>query len=590
MAAKEELLLRKRQLELQIQIAQAKKTASSKEPEETGFLEDAGNLLENFGQGVAGEVANIYQSLPEGTGTRMLAGAAAQGGRPLPQADIEAGMAAESSQLPLMMEQIQQAQAENTAESPIAGTVGSVGGIIAPYLNPGAAVRNTVMGIAGKVGLKNLPKTAAALGMVAEGAAVGAGMAEEGERLEGAKTGALWGGAFPLVGAAGRLTKAGAGKLGALGSKIGGAKVSDDAQDLISGAMPVPGLENMGAYQALEPGVLRDFYGQIVANIPGIGAMFRAPFKDKIMPAFREGVLDKMIPPSLRTDEAFTTLWNSTKGMENKAKLLSEAWAGKGAAWAPFQSLKFNFGPNWVAMPREVTNLLVKSKADFLPDMTKGLTGQQVTSLRKIIQNRIDEISGQGHSQKELAKLLEFSEALPGMLKKQVAPGSSQAKLFDDWVENSKAKGDWSRVEKMMNTKGMDEFSAMDFHAAVRPRVREISGELEDFALKASNVLQDFAGNPNIYASLAAISLVGSGVGAVTFGGLGGGVGGGIAALGLTGMMAHPKVQKAVMNNPQLKKAVKEATEADLAKDTKFELVSRILLPVLIAEDVKENR
>ena len=585
MAAKEELLLRKRQLELQIQIAQAKSTASSKDPEETGFLDDAGNFLENFGQGVAGEVANLYQSLPEGTGTQMMAAAATRGGRALPQDAVKEAMAAESSQLPLMMEQIQQAQAENTAESPIAGTIGSVGGMVAPYLQPGAAVRNTIMGVAGKVGLKNLPKTAAALGMVGEGAAIGAGMAEEGERLEGAKTGALWGGAFPLLAAAGRVAKATPGKIGSLL----GNKVSDDAQDLMGGTIPV--LEGLGAAQALEPGILKAVYGQVISNIIGVGDKFRGKFYDKMMPAFREGVLDKMIPPSLQLDEAFTTLWNSTKGMEEKAKLLKEVWSGKGAAWAPFQNLKFNFGPNWVAMPKEVRTLLTKVNADFIPDMAKGLTGQQVVSLRKIIQTRLDDISGKGHSQKEYEALLNFQKNLPGMLKKQFTPGSSQAKLYDDWDKNSRAKGDWSRVEKLLET-NMDDFTAAQFHKAVKPRIGEISGELEDFALKASNVLKPFAGEPNIYATFAAMALVG-GAGASTGAAVGGAPGAAIGAptaLILSGLMAHPRVQRAIINNPNLKKAVKEATEADLAKDTKFELVSRILLPVLIAEDVKENR
>lgn len=554
--------------------------ASPKDPEETGFFGDARNLLENMGLGVAEQLTKWQEELPTGTSTQLMAAAAAQAGQHIPQADIEAGMAAEESALPKMRAEIQRAQDVNTQESPIAGTVGSIGGMIAPYIQPGALVRNTVMGAGSKMGLANLPKTAGALGMVGEGAFFGGAMAPEGERLEGAKTGALWGGAFPLAAAAGRVAKATPGKIG----ELLGTKVSDDAQGLMTGS--IPGMESMGAYHALEPGVLKDFYGQIVANIPGIGTKFRAPFKDKIMPAFREGVLSKMIPPSLMLDDAFNTMWQAAKGIEQKAKLLSEVWAGKGAAWAPFQNLKFNFGPNWVQMPKEVRTLLTKEKADFLPDMAKGLTGQQVGSLRKVIQTRIDEISGLGTNQKEYEVLLNFTKGLPEVLKKQFAPGSSQAQLFDDWMKNSAAKGDWKRVHKMMNAKGMDNFSALDFHAAVRPRVSEISEELEHFAKGTSNVLEPFSGNPNIYASLAAISLVGGGVGAL-LGGYGGGVGGAIGALTLTGMMAHPKVQKIVMNNPQLKAAVKEAIETNLAKDTKFELVSRILLPALIANQTQ---
>jgi len=294
--------------------------------------------------------------------------------------------------------------------------------------------------------------------------------------------------------------------------------------------------------------------------------------------------MDKMIPPSLMANPDFLTRWGSLTGVEEKAKLLKEVWSGKGAAWAPFQSLKFNFGENWVPMPESIRALIDKS--DFAD--AKILDGQQVVSLRKMVQNRIDSLAGKGENQKEYAELLEFQEGLLDTLKKQLAPDSDQALLFDEYLENIAQKGDWNRTQKMLNAKGMDDFTPQDFHTAVKPKVGEISGELEDFAKDASDVLKPFAGNPNIYASLAAIGLVGGAVGSVlgSVGGapVGGGVTGAVATLGITGLMANPRVQRILVSNPNIQKAAKEAVDADLSQDAKFELLSRILLPALISE------
>ena len=285
--------------------------------------------------------------------------------------------------------------------------------------------------------------------------------------------------------------------------------------------------------------------------------------------------------------------------VKDKATAINQLWAD---TWKPFHKLEINTSKAWMPQSKFVDDIAEKSPVGEF--WKKGsMNGRDFTTLRTEISKRIAKLAKNPGGGKRLGKSYEMDELIkwdkmvagydnagkfvPGVLRKQFKPGTQLGKVVEDWESSRQAFGDWSKVKKMYDKVGAkEEFTPQQLHSYLDPKVAEVGNELAEYAKNASDALQPFAGNPNVYATLAAASIIGVPAAMI---GIGGAVGG-AATLGLTRLLAIPGVQKSIANNPGLTKTVAEAVASKTSQGAKFELVARILADAGILSAVQEDK
>lgn len=373
-----------------------------------------------------------------------------------------------------------------------------------------------------------------------DNAATGALTAGPGNRLEGAAKGAAISGTMSL-----------------------GGKVLKRAvmKPWVTKTADAVALENMtGHYvplsQAAEPGVWKQIYEGLVANIPGAGGKLRGQY-DKALQDFREFVVEEASPPGANRIP--------TVGSHDMQKIMGDlkaAWDNKYASFTINQyPIKYDVGtPRGLYRRLPSAGVPVPKKGDVV--MAKDLM-----DLRQTVQDIIDELPAKERVLK--AQLTAYKDDLWKNIKSDIdptgrgkTPGGKELKEYESLAPYyRKFKDVEAAAQKALNKSS--EFSPEQLAKASAERAGPTGvaggGALADEARIASGALKPFPSRQGVFQTAAAMGMTAAMLGGHAVGGPVGAV----LAMGLPiaagRALASKRVQRALTGDTKTQRVLAKA-------------------------------
>ena len=549
----------------QHQQAQQPQAPAPVDPYEGGQLDAAG---EGFGAGLKNSVLNLTDlfagAVPETATARLKT--------QFPEFEKSQMVDATKGLSDQAMQDIQDELAPARSAFPKTTAVSEFAGEIAPHLASG----NIVYG-AGR-GLVSGPLKSRVLGGATEGAYQGF-VADNDNRGANTATGATIGTAFPLVtktlskgGAAAGEIAAQVGELALRGvGKLSGLKKNKGAEFL--GDHNISGVDDIPLSQSLdEGGVVHMLYNQLIGSTPKAGAKLRTQ-RDVAEQNYLTGFLNKLVPERLQGGE---TVEGTIPQVYDKVSKLWEK------SFEPFNQLIFNNAGRSIPKDATTSKIIASKAPDLYKKWIKGdeLTGADITTVRTVLNEAKTEfLDKPGRNNIKLAAVNNLLKGIDDVIDIQFKPGTKLGNVIKDWRGSLDQYEDWSKFKAMYKgLKNPDKLSPSkldDLYSTGGPN-RNAIGELAEAGAEA---LPEFGGNMNLYGAIAALA---TGSGALAAGVPGAAVGGGTALGGtfvIANALASPRAQRALLNNPQVRKSVIDILSSTGSKEQKLQSLGKILTP-----------
>ena len=433
-----------------------------------------------------------------------------------------------------------------------AGMAGNLTGEIAATLPVGSGVGTGLRGaraLAG--GARGTNALARTLGSpitraTVEGGATGALISDPGERGEGAAWGAGFGG---ILGTAGKL-------LG-MGVRAGTINITDEArrlQDMTGTFIPLS--------QAAQPGIGKQFYEALLANLPGVGGKIRGQYKNAIED-LRRFAGEQAHPPRADLDIL------PEDSIQNVFKKLEDYWA---TAYDDIGSLPiklFKAGGREFRIPKQVASAIQRASGGrfVIPEAGETVTGNVIIDLKRAADELLERIpKGSVLKRAQREELQAFSEYVDDVLRQNLNPsgkGKGQmAQIYQDYLEkNQYYKNYQDLVTAGATAHGDAAFSPAKL-AQVTSRRAGTSGlsggaddSLQELGRLGKETLPDFPSKQGLFQTVAALGLGGSavaGFGAPTAVGMAGLIGAGRG-------MASESFQKLISGQKEVLKKYADA-------------------------------
>lgn len=380
---------------------------------------------------------------------------------------------------------------------------------------------------AAAVGAKGLAKAAGSTAgrVITEGAATGALLADPGERLGGAATA----GAF----------SAGAGGVGKVLKKVmtkpwvSKTAAATDLEGMTGKSIPLS--------QSAEPGVVKQIYEGIVANMPGSSQKLRGQY-DHALQDFREYIVEEASPPGV----------DRVIGLGDN---MQDAMGKLREKWDDVYNFSFKEAPvvlfDDVFTPPKIWN---KLKPKGAPDLKPGqqVTGQHLLTLKDDLQNVINDIPRTDHRMSD--QLIKFKNSINGVLKENFNPSgkgkggwADEFKRFEELTPSYTKYLDLKSAAKKAENLA-SEFTPKQLLKATSARAGkeglEGGGALNKEAAAAVKALEPFSSKAGIFQTTAALGLASGIMGTIA----GTGIGAATAAvpIAISRGLASPKVQRAI--------------------------------------------
>lgn len=371
--------------------------------------------------------------------------------------------------------------------------------------------------------------------MIAEGAATGFVLGDHDNRLGSAATAATISGGT-----------AGSGKFLKKALTKPWAKKTAEATELES----MIG-KNIPLSQSAEPGIVRDIYEGLVANIPGGSKKLRGQYDD-VMKEFREFIIEEASPPGV------DRIIGADDTMQSALGKLQQVWDDA-------YDLSFKEAP--IVLFEDVfkpPKIWAKFMPEGAPNLKPGMqvTGQDVITAKLDVQNAINKLDSSDFRIKEV--LENFKTNLDDVLKDNLNPsGKGRSEWAGELKRYFELNDNYAKFQDVLSAAKKGAAAASEFSpqqllksTAQRAGKKGVSGggALNREALLAEQVLTGFNNKPGIFQSVAALGLVsglmsGAGPGAATV----------LAPMAIARGVASPKVQQALVGELPSQKMVADA-------------------------------
>jgi hypothetical protein len=328
-------------------------------------------------------------------------------------------------------------------------------------------------------------------------------------RAEGAMMGAAFGGAAGGVGTA--LRKG--------GEKFRLTDISDEAKELqrMTGQF-IP------LSQSAKPGVVKQIYNALLANIPGVGGKLRGEFKDSL-DDLRKFATEQVIPDTsaahnavkIKSSDSLQTIFdklkrywdNAYEGIEKSTIALTRKHIPKPPAWLSKEVAKRS--RNTVKLPEEMEGVVT--------------TGKSIRDLQKFINQVIIPNEDAPAVKKALQ---EYVEGLDTMMERNFPKGSQVRPVWDNYVSLKEPYRNWVDLQAAAAGATAKKFKPAALARKAQRGTQGLTSENQTILQKAGELgteaLEDFPSRLGLFQTVAALGL--TGVGAAT--------------LGLPGAMAVP--------------------------------------------------
>lgn len=363
-----------------------------------------------------------------------------------------------------------------------------------------------------------------------DNAATGALVAGPGNRMEGAATGAAVSG---VMSGAGKVLK------------------KTLMEPWVSKLQSAKDLENMTGHniplsQSAEPGIWKQIYEGVVANVPGAGGKLRGQY-DKALQDFREFVVEEATPPGMNRVP--------TVGGHDMQKIMGDlksAWDTKYGSFT-INQYPINFD---VDVPKGLYRRLPEGVK--VPKRGTTVMGSDMMTLRQTVQDVIDELPEKERVLK--SQLTAFKDDLWKNLKDDIdptgkgrTPGGKELKEYEALAPYYKKYMDIVKAAQSAIGKS-SEFSPEQLAKATNSRAGSAGvsggGGFSQEARLASEALKPFPSRQGIFQTNAALGTAAGLGGAAALGATVGGPVGAVIGVGLPiaagRALANPNVQRAL--------------------------------------------
>lgn len=339
-----------------------------------------------------------------------------------------------------------------------------------------------------------------------EGAVQGALLSDPNERGEDiAQAGGLSAGLSALGGIAGA-----GGRVLRKALKI---DISDEAaqlQKIMSKYAEEAGDEFIPLSQAAKPGLGRQLYEGVIANIPGAGQKLRGQY-ERALSTFRETAMARSLPHGVKIDQVFRRGDDIQTGFAR----MSEAWDD---AFKAVNKMDVKVRPNF--MPKAVREAIEELGSYKVPTPKNGvLKGQDLVDMKEAIQAAINRapkgIVGKGQRDvlikaRDNLEIAIMRQLRVGQRAGVVTKGSARGRQF-----NLGNYGNWRKLRSAAESAGGDSMftprQLLNRSSRGRHGIEGRGGRLQELGKLGKEALQPFPSRQGIFQTVAALGVAGAG-------------------------------------------------------------------------------
>lgn len=459
-------------------------------------------------------------------------------------------------------------------------TAGSFGDIV------GSSIATAPVGMAAGAGLRAaagaskagsvLARTLAHPGTVAavDNAASGALAAGPDERMGGAATGALISGAFT---GAGKLLKRAVMKPWV--EKTNAAKFVEGSTG-----------RDIPLSQSAKPGLMKQIYEGVVANMPGSADKIRGQYGDALED-FRHFIVEEASPPG--TNRIPTAGDDMQTIMGNLRKSWDARYASHDYVNAPVVMFSHLYDPPQGEFGKALKKMLPVGVHLPKPDAT--IKGGQLRATQESVQKIINELPDKETVLKD--QLVKFKDNLDYVLKQNIDPsGRGKGQWAQELRDVETLKPYYRKFKDVEAAAGKathaSEFSPANLEAATTQRAGKEGitggGAFSQDAKHAVDALRPFPSRQGIFQTRAAMAAGTGTVGAAMGGAVAGPVGaaiGAVAPVAISRVLASPKTQRILTGETKKQKLMAAALRRNKQKLNTASSVARKALTMTYAED-----